>query len=78
MEGLERAVGDGMETIDYSDSTEQCLVIPNNVFKAARANDIGKFSIGSDRFQLKTTHQCEVSRFFGFFVGVLCSNKETF
>ena len=42
LEQLECAIGDWTETIDYSDSTEQCLVIPNNVFNAARANDIQK------------------------------------
>ena len=41
-EKLEREVGDWRETIDYSQSDGDCVVLPTDICKAASANDIQK------------------------------------
>ena len=41
VEILERQIGDWTETIDYYDE-EKCLVLPTDIWKAARSNDIQK------------------------------------
>ena len=42
-EKLEREVGDWTETVEYSDDTEKlCLVLPTDICKAARENNIQK------------------------------------
>ena len=42
VEELEQKVGDWTETIDYSTGDENCLVLPEDVYDAARTNDIQK------------------------------------
>ena len=42
IERLEREIGDGTETIDYSDEDKNCVVLPTDIWKAARSNDIQK------------------------------------
>ena len=42
VERLEREIGDWTETIDYSDDTEKCLMLPMDICTAARYNDIQK------------------------------------
>ena len=41
MEKLEREIGDGKETLDYSDDSK-CVVLPTNIHLAANTNDIQK------------------------------------
>jgi len=50
---LESEVGDWTETIDYSQSDGDCVVLPTDIAEAAISNDIQReFSIGSARLRL--------------------------
>ena len=42
VEKLEREIGDWTETIDYSGNERKCLVLPDDIVKAAHSNDIQK------------------------------------